>query len=359
MAVLKAKIEIADIESACTTSSYSFQQGIDYSGKPNTTVQAKLIKLTITGEEALNDKWIELAFDSYRRESGYLTLLNGEESTFRRLTFYDAYLVHYELRFDARGQDGKPSLETEIHFSAAVVELDGTRVENHSRLWWEKNQVTRFNALKKPTSLVPSLALRAIPPYSGNIPTVPQAAALADPDTPTVPQAAVLADPGTVIEGLHIVASHRVSEGLPEYVQQDGKTGTVAHTKVNEKIHYGYNSKIDENHPRLDGTKRYSLSLEERREWFVRMKEKGLLPQLRSLADAQFLSHAEAETLIKASKEGKLPKVIEMYVDRVTCNNCRLYLPALAKELGVEKLNIYYHLKDNPGFKQVVIQTIE
>jgi hypothetical protein len=77
------------------------------------------------------------------------------------------------------------------------------------------------------------------------------------------------------------------------------------------------------------------------------------------LGNAQFLSHAEAETLIKAAKEGKLPKVVEMHVDRATCNSCREYLPALAKELGVEKLNIYYNLKTHPGFKHIIIDAIK
>jgi hypothetical protein len=205
VAVLHAEIQVAGTQSACTKVSYSFQQGVDYEGRPNTDVQAKLIKFTFTGEEALNDKWIELAFDSYRRESGHSALFNEEGSTFRQLIFYDAYCVRYELRFDARGQDGKPSLETEIHFSAAAVEFGGARIENHSRLWWEKNQVTRFNALTKPSSLVPSLALRAISisstipvaqtakkkskrkkkaksPYSGKKPHSPKEATLIAPD---------------------------------------------------------------------------------------------------------------------------------------------------------------------------------
>ena len=52
-----------------------------------------------------------------------MVFFGGEGQTAKRLTFYDAALVHYQTRFNARGQNGKASLETELHFSAATVEM--------------------------------------------------------------------------------------------------------------------------------------------------------------------------------------------------------------------------------------------
>jgi deoxycytidylate deaminase len=63
-------------------------------------------------------------------------------------------------------------------------------------------------------------------------------------------------------------------------------------------------------------------------------------------------AHAEAEALIKAKNAGTLPRVIDIYVDRVTCaNSCRLYLPDLMNELGIDQINIYWKNQSNPPFK--------
>lgn len=158
----------------------------------------------------------------------------------------------------------------------------------------------------------------------------------------------------TVLSKLNKIAKHRKLEWLPEYAPSPGITGTVAHSRINGKDYYGYNSKIDDSFPKSDGSKRYSLSVEERRGLFDEMKAD--LHPTRDLSQAQFLSHAEAENLIKASKDGKLPKTIDMYVDRPTCPNSRKNLPILMKKLGVKKLNIFYTVKDHPGFTHLPIE---
>ncbi|MBO0358829.1 HNH endonuclease [Hymenobacter sp. BT186] len=54
-------------------------------------------------------------------------------------------------------------METDVHFSAAAIDLNGARLENHTRLWWEKDPITRFNALTQPAALLPSPGLRVVP----------------------------------------------------------------------------------------------------------------------------------------------------------------------------------------------------
>jgi hypothetical protein len=93
--------------------------------------------------------------------SGHVGFFHQEGHTHHRLTFYDAACVFYELRFDARGRDGQPSLEVDVFFSAAAVDVFGAHVEAHTQLWWEKDAQVRFRALTKPAELLPTPSLRA------------------------------------------------------------------------------------------------------------------------------------------------------------------------------------------------------
>lgn len=57
---------------------------------------------------------------------------------------------------------------------------------------------------------------------------------------------------------------------------------------------------------------------------------------------AQFLFHAEAHSLMRAyDKFGSFPKNVDIFVDRITCSNCKAYLPDLLKEMGVDELTIH------------------
>ena len=73
----------------------------------------------------------------------------------------------------------------------------------------------------------------------------------------------------------------------------------MARIEVSGKSYYGQNARLSKG----------SLSIEKRRDWFNLLKKKGKLKELNDLSDAQFLSHAEAQALIKA--RGKLPKKVE------------------------------------------------
>lgn len=91
------------------------------------------------------------------------------------------------------------------------------------------------------------------------------------------------------------------------------------------------------------------MPLEARRAWFNRLSDRGLLPGVNNLGQAQFLSHAEAHALIRAHQaQGSLPRTIIMHVDRPTCPNCQRHLPALMRELGVDEIRIYWTNQANP-----------
>jgi hypothetical protein len=130
-----------------------------------------LIQLTFTGEEALLDIWTELVLDSYRRVSGHVGFFHEEGHTHHKLTFYDAACVFYQVRFDARGQGKEASLQTDVFFSAAAVDVQGLHNEAHTQLWWEQDTQVRFRALNKPAELLPSPSLRAS--FSSVLPSTP------------------------------------------------------------------------------------------------------------------------------------------------------------------------------------------
>jgi hypothetical protein len=135
--------------------------------------------LTFSGEEALLDIWAELGLDSYRRVSGHVGFFHEEGHTHHKLTFYDAACVFYRVRFDARGQGKEASLQADVFFSAAAVDVQGLHSEAHTQLWWEQDNQVRFRALNKPVQLLPSPSLRAslsstvAPPSSTPLSTPP------------------------------------------------------------------------------------------------------------------------------------------------------------------------------------------
>ncbi|MCU0447689.1 MAG: deaminase [Microscillaceae bacterium] len=134
---------------------------------------------------------------------------------------------------------------------------------------------------------------------------------------------------------------------LPEYEQKMAESGTVAHLTLEGEKFFGTNSGLKQT---------YSLSIEERRSIFEQMIKNGRLKdsitgkQLKNLSEAQFLSHAEAEVLIKAKKSGlPLPNELNLYVDRPTCPNCSQFLGDLLSELHISQLNIYWrNAKNSP-----------
>ncbi len=166
---------------------------------------------------------------------------------------------------------------------------------------------------------------------------------VARPVTPTERSQPVipLRSPEQISTRLEDVASHRQQRQLPKYSQRNGETGTVAIAEVGGERFYGTNSTLDPEH--------YSLPIEERRLILEKLHQGGRIQELQTLQDAQFLSHAEAEALTRAFKQlGQLPEVVELFVDRPTCQSCRNYLLQLAQDYGASEIRIYYRNQSNP-----------
>jgi len=192
MPILHAEIQVAGVQAPFAAGSFSFQQGTDYVGRPSTDVRVGLIRLTLVGEAASWLLWEEWMLDAYRRLSGRLVFHQNEGQTAKTVVFYDAFCVHYECRFDARGHNGQGSFKTEIHLSAAAEEVQGQLTEAHSVIPWPTDEATRRRALTKPSDLVPSASLAVsklaslptppVPVVPTNLPpTAPSSAALALP----------------------------------------------------------------------------------------------------------------------------------------------------------------------------------
>jgi hypothetical protein len=136
------------------------------------------------------------------------------------------------------------------------------------------------------------------------------------------------------------IEKHRQDMDLPVYAHGDGESGTVARLQLAGEAFHGTNSGLD--------PANFALPLGARRELFERLaKSFGL--KVENLGQAKFLSHAEAEALIRAyTRFGALPEVVELFVDRPTCPSCNQDLIKLAKLLGVKELRIYYRGQSNP-----------
>ena len=140
------------------------------------------------------------------------------------------------------------------------------------------------------------------------------------------------------------IADHRKESELPVYAIGAGETGTVARLELGGKAFHGTNSGLD--------PANFALPLGTRRELFEQLaKAFGLKEQ--NLGQAKFLSHAEAEALIRAYLHfGALPEVVELFVDRPTCPSCSKDLIRLARMLGVKELRIYYRGQSDPPLIQ-------
>lgn len=177
MPILHAQIQVGGRTAPFAAGSFSFWQITDYEGRPSTDVRLGLIELTLVGEEAAWVFWEEWMLDAHRRQSGRLIFFQNEDQKAKTVVFYDAFCVHFECRFDARGYNGKGSFEVELNLSAAAKEVQGQFSEAHSVIPWAADKDTRYRALTKPAEYRPSsrLAAKALgsapePPRPGSSP---------------------------------------------------------------------------------------------------------------------------------------------------------------------------------------------
>ena len=134
------------------------------------------------------------------------------------------------------------------------------------------------------------------------------------------------------------IAAYREQMGMPEYKYNE-PTGTVAQVaklEINREPIYGHNTTLEREYL---GTDNRALRKEALKEIQTKL---GKLQGLR-YGDSKvwFLTHAEAEALIKAHKQfGELPEKMTIYIDRITCDNCIKNLPLLAELYGVKELTV-------------------
>ncbi|TGX55005.1 hypothetical protein E5A73_06085 [Sphingomonas gei] len=133
----------------------------------------------------------------------------------------------------------------------------------------------------------------------------------------------------------------RATALLPDF-SQDADAGTVARIALGGEEFHGTSAGLD--------PPNYSLRNERRQKIYKELIAKfGLKDTGPTSQDAMFLGHAEAEAMLLAYDHfGRLPEVLEIYVDRSTCNDCRNNMMRLAKMLGVKELRVYYLNQTNP-----------
>jgi hypothetical protein len=93
-----------------------------------------------------------------------------------------------------------------------------------------------------------------------------------------------------------------------------------------------------------------TLSVSERNALLVILRGFGVDPAKPSQRH-DFVDHAELASLILARQQlgaGGMPDVVELFVDRSACPNCRQNLHALASFLGVKEIRIYYRNQRTP-----------
>ncbi|MNC12612.1 hypothetical protein D3C75_603360 [compost metagenome] len=80
------------------------------------------------------------------------------------------------------------------------------------------------------------------------------------------------------------------------------------------------------------------------RDFFKYMKSKGFFGTTKNYGQgaSQVLTHAETHALMRAWTKtgGKLGDEVILFVDRLTCSNCKKYLPDVMDAMGIKKLTV-------------------
>jgi hypothetical protein len=154
------------------------------------------------------------------------------------------------------------------------------------------------------------------------------------------------------------IEEFRKTNKLPEFsYPKNAKgevTGTVAYLEADGKKVFGTNTTIGREKLGTDNAVLRKEAITD-----IQNKLGKLKGDKYGVDDAKFLTHAEAEALIKLAKKngGKLPEELTMYVDRPTCSDCRgrdgevgKGLSLLTELYGVKKLTVY----DSYGTKYII-----
>ena len=105
--------------------SYSFSQGIDLNGKPQTDVHGGTIFLTYAGlpqEDML--RWM---LGSVQYEDGAIVICDDNDEPLEKILFEQAACVGLEIEYT---QKGKSYIHTTITLQARKIKVGGTALEN-------------------------------------------------------------------------------------------------------------------------------------------------------------------------------------------------------------------------------------
>ncbi|WP_294476349.1 type VI secretion system tube protein TssD [uncultured Bacteroides sp.] len=105
--------------------SYSFSQGVDINGKPQTEVRGGTIILTYSGLPQ-NDmlRWM---LDSTKYEDGSIVLCNEDNEPLEKVFFQQAACIDMVIEYT---QKGKSYIETRITLQARIIKVGETTLEN-------------------------------------------------------------------------------------------------------------------------------------------------------------------------------------------------------------------------------------
>lgn len=105
--------------------SYSFSQGIDLNGKPQTEVRGGTIFLTYASlpqEDML--RWM---LGSVQYEDGAIVICDDNDESLEKIIFEQAACVGLEIEYT---QTGKSYIHTKITLQARKIKVGGTTLEN-------------------------------------------------------------------------------------------------------------------------------------------------------------------------------------------------------------------------------------
>lgn len=130
MASFLAKFSTSQIKEPLIvqTCTYHFKQPIDHKGRPSAGVRSALIKLTLLGED--RGALTQWAIDPLKAVSGKIVYLDLDGSTFRTVTFQDAYLVRYYEVFTPGSTVS--AYRFDIGLTARRMAIDDTE---HDNMW--------------------------------------------------------------------------------------------------------------------------------------------------------------------------------------------------------------------------------
>lgn len=134
MASFNAEMSLDGKTFPVLTVSYGLYQATDESGKPSSGVRTHLIQLRLAGSD--DETLPNWAVDAQKQFDGKITFFRiDEQSTFKELTFEQAYCIHYSERVaPAEGSDqGTESYQIEMSISPAVLKIGGTKHDNQWR----------------------------------------------------------------------------------------------------------------------------------------------------------------------------------------------------------------------------------